>query len=251
VSVTYLYIYRNDGLRLVYVGIGENLSRIWESHNAHAEALLAAPGTHVFVTEEPFPTREAAETAESAAICAAAAAGVDVLSSRDDAPALTNIAKVAESKYLARAVHKTDGVVDFTSFTKTAFVVVSVDQLPGDPRPTLHGGRSVDVFAERARKYWPLGAAEARRRAAQLSADGQASPTLVRTVEQLVMVQKSTGTILGAWALAPEQWRRCGSENEWEFLLDAPIAAMRGKRLNWNGYGVGTLITWSVDLKAA
>jgi len=248
---TYLYIYRNDRLGQVYVGIGENLSRIWEPHNRQAEALREEADTHVFVTDKPFPTRAAAETAESAAICAAAAAGATVLSDLADAPALTNIAKVKDSRYLAQAVHTADGSVDFTSFEKTAFVIASVDQLPGDLRPTLHGGRSADVFAQRASKYWPLGAAEKRRRAAQLAAGQPGETSPVRTVEQLVMVQKGTGTILGAWTLTAEQWRPTGGANEWEFLLDEPIGDLRGKHLDWNGYRVGTLVTWSTDLKAA
>ncbi len=248
---TYLYLYRNDDLRSVYVGIGSSPSRIWGGHNAHATELLAHPATKVFITSEPFPDRASAERAESAAICAAAATGAEVLFDdrrRSSLARLTNIAKVGRSKHLSRAVLRREGVVRYGELERTVIVTLHMSEIDdvGDDtrRPALHGGRSDEIFHQRATRWWGLGAADDRRRKAA-TAEGERP----RDVERLIAIQKGTYTILGAWNLADEQWRRDGGS--WMFVTEAPIHEWRGLQFDWDGasHSGGSMI-WSQDIRA-
>lgn len=242
---TYLYIYRNDVLNRVYVGIGSSPARAWQPHNPAVDTLRAHSDTEVFITDAPFPDRPSAEMAESAAICAAAAAGTEVLSDRDDLSALTNIAKVSSSKHLRVAVYRRDGVVRFDDLERTALVTLSFDAIGrgSTRRPVLHGGRSAQVFHKRATRFWGLSAADQRRRRKQLP-DG----TLPRDVERLIAVQKSTHTILGAWTLDDRQWRQ--TSGGWVFITRDELPELRGQQLDWCGAQPGNLLTWSPDIRA-
>lgn len=248
---TYLYIYRNDDLKKVYVGIGNSPGRVWEHHNDAAAALLSESGTKVFITTEPFLDRASAERAESAAICAAAATGVDVIIDEKRAKDLvnvTNIAKVGSSKYLTPAVFAREGTVRYDSLERTAIVTLHHDDIDdvgdGIRRPALHGGRDAEIFHQRATRWWGLKAANARR-SSKSTHDG----VLPRDVDRLIAVQKSTSRILGAWTLADEQWREDG--NSWMFVTDQPMDDWRGQRLDWCGasHSGGALI-WSADIRA-
>jgi hypothetical protein len=249
--VSFLYLYRNDELHKVYVGIGDSPSRVWEAHNAEATELLAHPATKVFITSDPFPDRVSAERAESAAICAAAAAGVAVIFDDDRAKTLerlTNIAKVATSKHLTRAVYQTDGVLKYDDLSKAAIVTLHLGEIDdvgdGTSRPALHGGRDSEVFHQRATRWWGLGAAEQRRRRS-----GGDNDELPRDVERLVAVQKGTYTVLGAWTLTAEQWRRDSSS--WMFVTEAPIEEWRGQQFDWCGAShSGGAMIWSKDIRA-
>jgi predicted GIY-YIG superfamily endonuclease len=247
---TYLYIYRNDRSKRVYVGIGNSPGRVWEHHNDKAAALLSESDTKVFITTEPFPDRASAERAESAAICAAAAAGVEVIVEEERAKDLmnvANIAKVGSSKHLTPAVFEREGTVRYDSLERTAIVTLHHDDIDdvgdGIRRPALHGGRDPEIFHQRATRWWGLGAADARRFRKRTD-DG----VLPRDVDRLVAVQKSTSTILGAWTLADEQWRR--DANSWMFVTDEPIDDWRGQRLDWCGAShSGGAMIWSADIR--
>lgn len=244
---TFLYLYRNDELRQVYVGIGTSPGRIWGGHNPAATALLEHNSTTVFITGEPFPDRKSAERAESAAICAAAAAGVEVLSDRDDLESLTNIAKVGSSTHLRRAVFRQEGTVRYDELERAAIVTLhpnSIDDVgDGARRPALHGGRSEEVFHYRATRWWGLGQAD-KRRSRKKSVDGE----LPRDVDRLIAIQKGTHTVLGAWTLTEEQWRRDGCS--WMFLTDEAIPEWRGQQFDWCGAHPSNAVTWSPDIRA-
>ncbi|MBM7410535.1 putative GIY-YIG superfamily endonuclease [Clavibacter michiganensis] len=248
---TYLYIYRNDELKKVYVGIGNSPGRVWEHHNDAAAALLAESATKVFITTEPFKDRASAERAESAAICAAAAVGVGVIVDEkraEDLLNVTNIAKVGSSKHLTPAVYEREGSVRYDALERTAIVTLHHDDIDdvgdGVRRPALHGGRDAEIFHQRATRWWGLGAANARR-----DKKRTAGGLVPRDVDRLVAVQKSTSTILGAWTLTEEQWRR--DANSWMFVTDQPIDDWRGQRLDWCGAShSGGALVWSADIRA-
>lgn len=250
-SGTFLYLYRNDEIHKVYVGIGDSPSRVWEAHNPEAMELLSHPATKVFITSAPFPDRASAERAESAAICAAAAAEVDVIFDERRAKALsnlTNIAKVSASKHLTRAVFQSNGVLKYDDLDRTVIVTLHMGEIDdvgdGTSRPALHGGRGAEVFHQRATRWWGLGAADQRRRRA-----GRLHGELPRDVERLVAVQKGTYRVLGAWTLTDEQWRRDGAS--WMFVTDAPIAEWRGQQFDWSGAShSGGAMIWSRDIRA-
>lgn len=243
---TYLYIYRNDELGQVYIGIGASVARVWGSHNSEATELLKHSETKVFVTAEPFPDRQSAERAESAAICAAAASRIKVISEHKDLSKLTNIAKVASSKHLTTAVYQREGTIRFDDLRRAAIVVLRIDSINDGPdlsrRPGLHGGRTARATNERAVKWWGLGAAQRRRERLRLP-DG----TLPRDIDTLVAVQTQTRTILGAWALSDQQWRR--DEHKWTFLTTDEIEEMRGQTLDWGSNHPGQGLTWSKDIR--
>lgn len=73
--------------------------------------------------------------------------------------------------------------------------------------------------------------------------------SLPRDVEQLVAVQKGTYTVLGAWTLADEQWRK--DNGSWMFVSQDPIEEWRGKQFDWCGasHSGGSLV-WSADIRA-
>lgn len=187
----------------------------------------------------------------SAAICAAAAAGAEVLFDKHRAGALapvTNIAKVGGSKHLSPAVFRRDGVVRYSALERTVIVTLHMSEIDdvGDDtrRPALHDGRSDEVFHQRATRWWGLGAADHRRRTAATS-NGE----LPRDVERLIAIQKGTYTILGAWNLADEQWRRDGGS--WMFVTETPIGEWRGLQLDWEEatHSGGSMI-WSQDIRS-
>lgn len=248
---TFLYLYRNDVLHQVYVGIGASPTRVWGTHNDAATNLLRHPATKVFITSEPFPDRLSAERAESAAICAAAAAGARVMFEDERSVALgelTNIAKVGYSKHLSRAVFRRDGVVRYDDLSRTAIVTLHLNEIDdvgdGTRRPALHGVRAAEVFHQRATRWWGLGAADARRRKAA-GVDG----ALPRDVERLVAVQKGEYTVLGAWNLSDEQWRRDGAS--WMFVTDTALTDWIGRRFDWGrATHSGGAMNWSADIRA-
>lgn len=253
-SETWLYIYRNDELGQVYVGIGSSSARIWDkARNDDALQLLEHPATKVFVTSEPFHDRQSAERAESAAIFAAVAAGAAVSVDGKDLRSLVNISKLQSSKHIVPAVFRRPGKVSYLDLTKTAIVTISLDSIDdddpdGDRRPALHGDKPLEEFHRRSTRYHPLGAADARRRENPLP-DG----TLPRDVTRLIARQVQTGVILGAWDLHEDQWKKDSTGSKWIFITlkeaSAETEEMRGKLLDMNGEPAGRNLYWSKDIR--
>lgn len=161
--------------------------------------------------------------------------------------ALTNVAKVASSKHLTRAVFQRDGVLKYDDLSRTVIVTLHMGEIDdvgdGISRPALHGGRDSEIFHQRATRWWGLGAADQRRRRA-----GRPEAELPRDVERLVAVQKGTYRVLGAWTLADEQWRRNGAS--WMFITEAPIEEWRGQQFDWCGAShSGGAMIWSRDIR--
>lgn len=235
--MSYLYIYANPVRRQVYVGIGLRTSRIFESHNSAAEELLEDPETELLQTPVPFGSREDARQAEAAAIYVAHLMGAQVLSDLDgDAgEPVTNRAGVLSTGHLVPSVMRRDGTVTFEELRRTAVVVLSMDSI--DERGTLHAGRRAATFAERAEKWWGLGAA----------IDRGARP------RRLLAVMRGSAVVLGQWHLCEDRPME-RSEQGGVFLLADPeeddAEGLKGRTLLWQGNGPGGSLKWSLDLRA-
>lgn len=64
----WLYIYENANLSSIYIGIADNMQRVYQSHNLAAEQLRDAPGSVALQTVKPFSSRADARKAEVIAI---------------------------------------------------------------------------------------------------------------------------------------------------------------------------------------
>lgn len=251
---TLLYIYKNDVLKQVYVGIGGSPERIWGRHNEDAERLRDHPNTEFYVTKEPFPDQPSAERAESAAIFAASAAGLTVLSESGDLDQTTNRAKVHGSKHMVPVLFQREGTVRYDELRKTVLVVLKLSSIgehhEGTFRPTLNASRSDAEFHYRATRWWGLAAAQKRRMRLPLDPEG----SIPRDVNRLIAVQKGGGLVLGAWDLSDQQWYYDDlTRKGWIFdtadSASPDTADMRGKVFDWCGAGCGTQVTWSSDIR--
>lgn len=233
--MTYLYIYSNSKQRRVYVGIGDDILRIFQSHNADAEQLLKDPDTELLQTPERFSSRLDAERAEAAAIYVAGLMGAEVISDlRHDGRPVTNRAGVLGTKHLVPAIFRREGRVSYWDLQSTAIVTLKPSAI--DDRGTLHAAKGAATFAARAEKYWPLNSAIQR---------GDKP-------EKLLAVQKSSHIVLGHWDLDSARPMNSMENGDGVFrLVDAEaddVDGLKGKRFDWAGRGVGTRITWSDDL---
>jgi predicted GIY-YIG superfamily endonuclease len=189
---TYLYLYENQDS--VYIGVADNMDRVWQPHNADAETLRQGADTRILQTVEPFSTRADALKAEAIAIHVAVRAGKTVVidpSADNDAVTIedegglvtVNRAGVRSTKVLAPAVLQREGTVPFADLRRTAIVSIAAGAMDGRPAP--YGATHGAVFSERARKYWTV------------AADKRAQ------IERLIAVLKgSSGLILGDWDVA-------------------------------------------------
>ena len=233
--MTYLYIYANAKRRKVYIGVGEDSLRIFGPHNADAKKLLDDPTTELLQTPERFTRREDAERAEATAIYVANLLGAEVISdlTEDDKP-VTNRSGVLSTKHLVPSVERKEGSVSYWALQRTAIVTLTTRAI--DERGTLHAGRDAATFATRASGLWPLRSAEKR---------GDRP-------KRLLAVQKSSHIIYGHWRLDEDAPFVLGSPKNDRFRMVDPLEDnvddCKGKQFEWDGRGVGTLLTWSQDL---
>jgi len=61
----WLYIYENRERRQIYIGIADQMDRVFEDHNSDAMELLSADGTEIIQTVLPFSSRADARKAEA------------------------------------------------------------------------------------------------------------------------------------------------------------------------------------------
>lgn len=186
---TYLYLYENQDS--IYIGIADTMNRVWEPHNADAEALRNGAGSKILQTVEPFSTRADALKAEAIAIHVAVRAGKRVVldpgadneevSIEDEGGlVVVNRAGVKSTRVLAPAVLQREGTVNFAELRGTAIVSIAAEAMDGRPAP--YGATGGAIFSERARKYWTV------------ASDKQAQ------IERLIAVLNgSNGLILGDW----------------------------------------------------
>lgn len=245
---TYLYIYESRDRREVYIGIADNMSRVWEPHNLDAEAVRDSPGARILQTAEPFSTREAARKAEAIAIYLATRAGrtvhhLDETGEQEDLGTVevneggltvTNRAGTKSTAVLAPAVLYRPGMeVNYSELERTAIVRIRPDSI--DHRPSPFGGLSGAKFAERAQKWWGL-------KEASLTA---------RPVRRLVAVLSGPQIVLGSWELCapwfveePGGWRFELEDADKDNVLD-----LKGRTLRFDvPYGLRNL-GYSLDLR--
>lgn len=186
---TYLYLYEHRARKRLYVGIADEMGRVWQDHNGDAVELREAAGTQILQTVEPFSTREDALKAEAIAIHVAMLAGMTVevagdVDVEDGRVLVTNRAGVKRTSALGPAVLRREGSIDYSELRRTAIVTISDRDLEGRRGP--YGGREAAEFSERARQYWRVGAAKQGR------------------VERLIAILSgSRGLILGDWDVDP------------------------------------------------
>lgn len=246
--MTYLYLYEsNDGAE-IYVGIADSMSRVWQSHNADAEALRERPGSKILQTVHPFSSREDARTAEAIAIYLASREGKDVrwideteaddgmdrVDQTESGLIYTNRAGTKSTTVLQPAIYYRPGeTVVYEELTETAIVRISADPL--DDRPAPFGGLSGAQFSERARKWWLLGAASQRG----------------LPIRRLLAVLKGKQIILGSWDLVPP-WVQ-PADGKWEFVLENPSEDnaddLKGKTLVFGAPYPFQTVGYSLDLQ--
>jgi predicted GIY-YIG superfamily endonuclease len=239
--MTYLYVYENTTRdpKTVYVGIADEMTRVWQNHNPEAEVLRDTPGTVILQTVEPFSTRKDAEKAEALAIHLATLAGVTVKAlpdidghvlevTEDQSLVCANIAGVANTKVLAPAVLRRDGHVDGKTLEGTMVVTIKAGELDGRPSP--YGGTPSASFSERAHKWWYV--AEAKRH---------------RIIRLIAVLSGSGGLILGDWDVDPHgSWGPDGDEVP---LVNPKIddpRGVKGKKLHSIRFNAGRV--YSPDL---
>ncbi|MGP5090794.1 hypothetical protein [Brachybacterium tyrofermentans] len=218
---TYLYIYENAERDAVYIGIGKSMRRVWEPHNADAEALLHAPGTKVLQTVHPFSTWQDARKAEAIAIHVAALAGKTVrhiddmeddegvgeVTTEDSQLLVTNRAGTRSTTILVPAIYVRDGpdnIVLYEDLRSTAIVRILPD--PIDYRPAPHGALTGASFAPRAEKWWGLESAHREQ----------------RPVRRLLAVLTGRPIVLGTWDLEAPYFAQ--DTGKWRFVLADPAA---------------------------
>lgn len=244
---TYLYIYESGDRREVYIGIADSMSRVWEPHNEHAEALRDRPGSRILQTIEPFSSREDARKAEAIAIYVASRAGQTVrfeddtageglgdLKLDDNGLVYTNRAGTQSSTVLQPAIAYRPGeTIAYEDLRHTAIVRIKPD--PIDDRPAPFGGLGGAQFAERAVAHWPLGLASREE----------------RPVRRLLAVLKGHQTVLGHWELA-EPWFM-ESDGGWKFVLADPdkddVDEVKGTTLTFEQPYTFRLVGFSPDLR--
>ncbi|MFT4189254.1 MAG: hypothetical protein QM621_11810 [Aeromicrobium sp.] len=191
---TYLYLYDNLELNKVYIGIGDSMDRVWQSHNPEAEALRDVPGTTILQTVTPFSKRADARKAEAIAIHIAARMGKTVIVEDDEGRASSEISEegavftvnragVESTKELGPAVFLREGEVDYSDLRGTAIVTIKSESM--DDRPAPYGGVSAASFSERARQWWSVGTAKQPR------------------ITRLIAVLSGSDVILGDWDVDP------------------------------------------------
>lgn len=198
---TWLYIYEGaprsdeEGRRSIYIGIGQSMGRVFESHNPDAERLRDAEGTLIRQTVEPFSSRKDALKAEAIAIHVASLMGLDpIYDSKDEEElfgegdkAVTNISGTKTSKHLGPAIFTRRGEVARDELRNTIIVPISADSLEG--RVSAFGGNTGEVFIERAAEAWNIASAKRPK------------------IKRLVAVLKKGHVILGSWEVDPSlEW---------------------------------------------
>ena len=199
---TWLYIYEGaprsdeEGRRSIYIGIGQSMGRVFESHNPDAERLRDTEGTLIRQTVKPFSSREDALKAEAIAIHVASLMGLDPIYDAEDEDELfekhdksvTNISGTKTSKHLGPAIFTHEGEVAQDQMRETIIVPISPDSLEG--RASAFGGNPGDVFIERAAQAWNV------------------APDKRPKIRRLVAVLTgSRHVILGSWEVDPSlEW---------------------------------------------
>lgn len=144
-SNNFLYLGRHLDGSIGYVGIG-GVTRPYGGHNNEADEVLRSG--EVWMTSSPFSSRKDAEMAESLLI--------RVLTwSAEQAPRLTNIAKVNHSKYVTPALPFKEGSLQYSNVTNALFVKVRPGQLKGRTAP--HGESGDHDLTIRCNRWWSLG----------------------------------------------------------------------------------------------
>ncbi|MGQ4494798.1 hypothetical protein ACUH88_05760 [Dermabacteraceae bacterium P13095] len=159
---TWLYLYENKENHSIYIGIGDNMGRVFGPHNPEAEELRDSLGTLIRQTVEPFSSREDALKAEAIAIHVASLIGLKTLYNPDqeselynlDYDLVTNIQGKKSTKHLGPAIFTREGKVSIEDLQETVIVPISPKDIAG--RASAWGGNSGEVFAERAASYWNI-----------------------------------------------------------------------------------------------
>lgn len=232
----WLYIYENKNLNSIYIGIADDLDRVFQSHNPAAEQLRDAPGSVILQTVKPFSSRDDARKAEAIAIHIAAIAGtkVSVTDESGQVFTYTNSSGVQTTKELGPAILTRPGEIQWSGLTSTVIVPISADELEGRPAP--YGALGGAIFAERASKYW------------------QITPSKRPRVTRLIALLKgSRNIILGDWDVAPErEWvPSTASPNRVTVpLIDADCDDPRDKKgMRLAGLRMNSAVSYSPDLK--
>lgn len=232
----WLYIYENRERRQIYIGIADQMDRVFEDHNSDAMELLSADGTEIIQTVLPFSSRADARKAEAIAIHIAVFAGQDVAVTTEDGRSMTytNRAGVQSTRELGPAIFLREGVVDAASMSGTIFVPITPSPLDGRVGP--FGGSKGAVFADRASRYWNVALWKRSH--------------ITRVVAVLTGPRK---VILGDWDVrSAESWRQpdpASSRVEIP-LVDESDDDPRGvKGMTLSGHRLNSGVTYSQDLR--
>lgn len=149
----------------------------------------------------------------------------------------TNRSGVRQTRVLGPAIYRRSGpdsTFAYEDLRSTAIVRISPDQI--DDRPAPRGGLPGAMFADRARRYWSLGAAHARS----------------DRIERLVAVMTGQPIVLGSWRLTEPFVAPVNGG--WEFVLadseQDDDADLKGRLLTFmNRYAFQNL-GYSRDLRA-
>lgn len=243
-SGVFLYIALNDSTNQVYIGIGKSIDRIHGQHNDVADKLLRATSTRLIQTEERFSTLQDARMAEAAAIRVAAFFGKQVVRMDEEnaggieedsaSVEITNRSAVSSSRYLVDVVKRIQGTVKYGDLQYTAIVTVTPDELlDGTGRGTVHGGKSIQELAERSLGSWGLTSSRDR---------GD-------KVLRLIVRMKGNGVILADWDLDADNPTMNDHFVPREINEFNPRGVC-GMTLDMEGQRLGTLVTWSQDIRA-
>lgn len=232
----WLYIYENSLTKSMYVGIADNMRRVFEDHNAAAEALRDAPGSVILQTVQPFSSRADARKAEAIAIHIAAFARACSTDSSADLARFTstNIAGLGSTDELGPAILTRGGTVDAASLRATIIVPIAAEAI--DHRPAPFGAHVGARFSERARQFWNV------------------RPDRRSRVRRLLAVLKGgSGVILGDWDITPDVvWEtpHAGSPSVAIPLADPDRddpRGVKGKRLT--GHRMNSGVGYSADVR--
>lgn len=246
---TYLYIYESKNRDEIYIGIADNMSRVWEPHNPEAQLLRNRGGSRILQTVEPFARREDARKAEAIAIYIASRAGQKVwhVDDTDNEEGLgdvevqgnglfyTNRAGTKSTTVLQPAIYYRPGMfIAYEDLTNTAIVRITEDAI--DDRPAPFGGLGGAEFSQRAKMWWGLG---------QAKREG-------RPITRLVALLKGQQIVLGSWELTAP-WFKFNEEEGWEFVLADPEADntddLKGRTLTFNAPYKFQTLGYSEDLR--
>ena len=232
----WLYIYENERLNSIYIGIADSMSRVYEKHNDAAEHLRDAHGTHILQTLQPFNSREDARKAEAIAIHVAAFAGTAITTEDDDGEVftVTNLSGVKSTKELGPAIPIRPGTVHWDSLEATAIVPIGSYVLEGRPSP--FGGHTGAFLAERTSKYWNVSIWKRTK------------------IRRLIAATTGSGNhIIGDWDVSAEdEWKPSpGPNNRVAFPLTNPENHDPRKivGMHLEGHTMNSGITYSADLR--